>query len=56
MWSLYINEALSSHNKEESYVACRKMNATGDHHIKENISDSDNYVFFHLYTIFFTVI
>jgi hypothetical protein len=46
---IYIhNGVLLSHKKELNYVICRKMDGTGDYHVKQNKLGSEGHVFSHL--------
>jgi hypothetical protein len=48
------NGVLFSHKEEQNYVICRKMDRTGDHHIKWNKPDSEKQissVFSHMWNL-----
>jgi hypothetical protein len=40
---LIIDGVLFSHQEEQNYVNCRKMEETGDHHVMQSKSNSDKY-------------
>jgi hypothetical protein len=37
---------LFSHKEEQNHVVCKKMDGTGDHHVKLNKSDSERQVLY----------
>jgi hypothetical protein len=38
------NGVLFIHKEELNHIFCRKMGGTGDHHVKENKSDSEKQI------------
>jgi hypothetical protein len=46
MWfvCIYNNEVLFSNKEEQNHVLCRKMDGTGDDHVKRNKPDSERQI------------